>query len=262
MKQFILRDEPDEDGLVYLTGEDFHYLARVRRLKAGSAVDCRLPSGKEAVLLVNRVEKDRLTAECTPKNGGIRPQNPLPPIILFQSMAKGVKMDEIIRKAGETGVSEVVPFYSERSVPRPDRVQLTLQARLERWRRILKTARQQSGSAVSAQVREPVCGDQIFEYWERIRRPHKEALALLIHEIPLEKGGFHRYLDKVPDMIVLAVGPEGGFSPFEAEAFVGAGFKPVTLGDTILRVENAALYSIAVIRTLIFERQSWIAKTN
>jgi 16S rRNA (uracil1498-N3)-methyltransferase len=262
MKQVILRDEPDEHGAVYLTGEDFHYLARVRRVRSGSAVDCRLPSGRTAVLLVRRVENDRLTAECTPKTAGIELQNPLPPIILFQSMAKGAKMDTIIRQAGEAGVAEVAPFYSERSVPRPSGGQRDLQARLERWRRILKMARQQSGSAASGQVREPAGGGEILDYWERIRRPHKEALAILVHEIPLEKGGFHEYLDKIPDVIVLAVGPEGGFSPVEAEAFVGAGFKPVTLGDTILRVENAALYSIAVIRTLIFERQTWTAKTN
>jgi 16S rRNA (uracil1498-N3)-methyltransferase len=100
--------------------------------------------------------------------------------------------------------------------------------------------------------------DELFRYWERIRR--EGVLALLIHEIPLAKCGFHRYLETVPELVALAVGPEGGFSPMEADAFIGTGFKPVTLGDTVLRTENAALYSIAVVRTLIFERHSWTTK--
>jgi 16S rRNA (uracil1498-N3)-methyltransferase len=123
-------------------------------------------------------------------------------------------------------------------------------------------ARQQSNSAVSADVAEPLSEIELFNYWARIKRGYKAALALLIHEIPLEKSSFHEYLNDVPDLVVLAVGPEGGFSPAEADAFTGAGFKPVTLGDTVLRAESAALYATAIVRTLIFERQTWIAKTN
>jgi 16S rRNA (uracil1498-N3)-methyltransferase len=123
-------------------------------------------------------------------------------------------------------------------------------------------ARQQSASAVSADVAEPRSSDELFDYWAGIRCRYNNALALLVHEIPLEKGGFHEYLGKIPDLVVLAVGPEGGFSPAEADVFTGAGFKPVTLGSTVLRAESAALYATAVVRTLIFERQSWTAKTN
>jgi 16S rRNA (uracil1498-N3)-methyltransferase len=262
MKQFILRDEPDGNGLIQLMGEDFHYLAHVRRLRTGSVIDCRLPSGKAAELKVTCVEKNMLAGECTPKSGKACAQNTLPPIILFQSMVKGAKMDMIVRQAGETGVTEVVPFYSEHSVPRPSGKTRSGQTRTGRWRRILKTARQQSASAVSADVAEPRSAEELLEYWEGIKGRYNDALALLVHEIPLETGGFHEYLGKIPDLIVLAVGPEGGFSSAEAGAFTGAGFKPVMLGDTILRAESAALYATAVVRTLIFERQSWTAKTN
>jgi 16S rRNA (uracil1498-N3)-methyltransferase len=258
MKQFILRDFPGEDGLVRLTGEDFHYLARVRRIHAGSVINCRLPSGMATELKVTCIEKNTLVGECTHKDGETLAL--MPPIILFQSMVKGAKMDLIVRQAGETGVTEVVPFYSEHSVPRPS--ESAGQTRTGRWRRILKTARQQSASAVSADVAEPRSAGELFDYWDGIKCRYNDALALLVHEIPLETGGFHEYLGKVPDLVVLAVGPEGGFSPVEADAFTCAGFKPVTLGDTILRAESAALYATAVVRTLIFERQSWTAKTN
>jgi hypothetical protein len=50
-----------------------------------------------------------------------------------------------------------------------------------------------------------------------------------VHEIPLAKYGFHDYLGNVPELIALAIGPEGGFSPAKAEAFIDAGFNPVRL---------------------------------
>ncbi|MDR0382730.1 MAG: RsmE family RNA methyltransferase, partial [Spirochaetaceae bacterium] len=108
----------------------------------------------------------------------------------------------------------------------------------------------------------PCSADYLFDYWTRIRDHSQKALALLIHEVPLEKGSFHEYLDSTPDLIVMAVGPEGGFSPAEADDFIEAGFKPVTLGDTVLRAENAALYAAAAVRTLIFERHTWTVKAN
>ncbi|MDR2660016.1 MAG: 16S rRNA (uracil(1498)-N(3))-methyltransferase [Spirochaetaceae bacterium] len=255
MKQFILCHEPCENGEVLLAGEDFHYLARVRRIRAGDTVDCRLPSGKSAVLRIKCIEKNTLTAECIPTE--TKAQTTLPPIILFQAIPKGSKMDIIVRQAGETGVSVIAPFYSERSIPRRADGSDAAPERFRRWQRILVEARQQSGSQVTASVEEPQSFDGIIKYWGRLKEQREKTLALLVHEVPLAKSGFHIYLDTIPESVVLAVGPEGGFSTAEVTAFMEAGFQPVTLGDTILRTESAALYSVAVVRTLIFERRMW-----
>jgi 16S rRNA (uracil1498-N3)-methyltransferase len=265
VKQFILRRDPaGENGEVCLTGEEFHYLAHVRRARAGDTLDCRLPSGASAFLRIKRIEKNALIAECTVKSGETHLQTGFPSLILFQSMAKGAKMDMIVRQAGEAGVTEIAPFYSERSIPRrsasavEDASAINIDTeRLRRWRRISIEARQQSGSSIATSVKHPQNFDELLNYWECLKNQYKNPLALLIHETPLAKSGFHRYLDTIPELVVLAVGPEGGFSIAEALAFMNAGFKPVTLGDTILRTESAALYSIAVVRTLIFERRMW-----
>lgn len=259
MKQFILRQAPDEYGLVHLTGEDFHYLARVRRMRQGDTLNCRLPSGKAAIFKITCTVNGIIDAECV-QLAEVPPQNEIPPVILFQSMVKGSKMDTIVRQTGQTGVMEIVPFYSEHSAPRPrERPHGGTDGRMERWRRILIEARQQSGSSSVSSVSPPLGMEELFGYWGRLRAGRR-ALALLIHETPLAKCGFHGYLETVPELVVMAVGPEGGFSPREAASFMDAGFKPVTLGNTILRAENAALYSIAVVRTLIFERHTWTMK--
>ena len=84
------------------------------------------------------------------------------------------------------------------------------------------------------------------------------TLGLLFHHLPLENKSLHGYLGKcTPEMVALAVGPEGGFSSAEAGRFIAAGFKPFTIGDTILRTETAALYAAAAVRILLLERDSW-----
>ena len=186
---------------------------------------------------------------------------PLPPVILFQALPKGPRMDLIVRQAAEGGLAEVVPFVSEHTVPRIGAGESGggPENRVRRWEKIIREARQQSGSSSVSSVSPPLGMEELFGYWGRLRAGRR-ALALLIHETPLAKCGFHGYLETVPELVVMAGGPEGGFSPREAASFMDAGFKPVTLGNTILRAENAALYSIAVVRTLIFARHTWTMK--
>ncbi|MDR1178920.1 MAG: RsmE family RNA methyltransferase, partial [Spirochaetales bacterium] len=86
--------------------------------------------------------------------------------------------------------------------------------------------------------------------------------GLLLHQAPLEKGSFHEYLDKQPDLVVLAVGPEGGFSPEEVSRLMALDFKPLTMGDTVLRTETAALYAQAAIRIILLESASWMSNKS
>jgi 16S rRNA (uracil1498-N3)-methyltransferase len=167
-------------------------------------------------------------------------------------------MDLIVRQAAEGGVTEIVPFISAYSVPQPE----DSGGRLERWRRIIREARQQSGSGIATTARDPLAFGALLGYWEELRGKHERPLGILIHQAPLENGSFHRYLDKRPDVVVFAVGPEGGFAPEEVSRCMAAGFKPLTMGGTILRTETAALYAQAAIRIILVESSLWILKKN
>jgi 16S rRNA (uracil1498-N3)-methyltransferase len=221
-----------------------------------------LPNGEPVRIRVVSLTGGFLSGECLPS--GERPAAApegmalLPPIVLFQALPKGAKMDLIIRQAVEGGVTEIVPFVSAYSVPRPD----DSGGRLERWRRIIREARQQSGSGTATAVRDPLGFGALLEYWEALREKHERPVGLLIHQDRLAQGSFHEYLDKRPDLVVFAVGPEGGFSPEEVSRYVAAGFKPVTMGDTILRTETAALYASAAIRIILLESPSWMSKVS
>jgi 16S rRNA (uracil1498-N3)-methyltransferase len=201
--------------------------------------------------LIGRVVQNR------PEGGGKTGCRALPPVILFQALPKGEKMDLIVRQAAEGGIAEIVPFASEFSTAKTGK---TGGQKFNRWERIIREARQQSGSAAETEVRQPLTIDGLFSYWEEIKKLQPGALGLLFHHLPLANESLHGYLYIQPPAVVLAIGPEGGFSPAEAARFIAAGFKPFTIGDTIFRTETAALYAQAAVRILLLERDSWEAK--
>jgi 16S rRNA (uracil1498-N3)-methyltransferase len=297
MKQFLLPSAPvsgnAEGGsegagrLVRLSGKDYHYLVRVRRLRPGAVFNAVEPGGAGIRVLVRSVDGGVLLGECleteeTPPSprpdAAVLSPNPgnaaaLPPLVLFQALPKGTKMDLIVRQAVEGGVAAVVPFASAYSVPRMESPGGG-PGRLERWRRIVREARQQSGSAVATAVEPPRTFDAVLTFWGKLRKQHERPVGLLLHpqmEIwrilseaagdPLENGSFHGYLEDKPGLVVIAVGPEGGFSPPELTCFVKEGFKPVSLGNTVLRAETAAVYATAAIRIILLESESWIHRT-
>lgn len=257
MKQFILNTEPDSGGFIRFTGSDYRYLARVRRLAPGEFFPAVLPVGTPVLVRVCSVDKQQLVGKITEPETAAESSgaaSPLPPIILFQALPKGEKMNLIVRQAAEGGLSEIVPFVSEFSSVQTGK---TGGQKFSRWERIIKEARQQSGSPAATAIRPPLLMDEALAYWNQIQTQQIGVLGLLFHHIPLANEGLHRYLGKTPSAVVLAVGPEGGFSPAEAERFLTAGFKPCTVGDTILRTETAALYAQAAVRVLLLEKDSW-----
>jgi 16S rRNA (uracil1498-N3)-methyltransferase len=261
MKRFILNREPDKDGLVRLEGNDYHYLVRVRRLAPGEFFPALLPSGGEVLIQVHSVEGGVLVGRMYPDD----PAPPLyenvseeiPPIILLQALPRGDKMDLIARQAAEGGLSEIVPFVSEFSVPKIAGKAGPESNKTRRWERIIKEARQQSGSRLATAIRPPVSIDELFAWWDEFKQRRPKALGLLFHHLPLAQASLHGYLDNKPETVALAIGPEGGFSSAEASRFLAAGFKPLTIGDTVLRTETAALYGAAAIRVILLERNWW-----
>jgi 16S rRNA (uracil1498-N3)-methyltransferase len=285
VKQFILPAPPDRNGLVRVSGEAFHYLVHVRRLKRGDRFRAVLPhvggeSPAGAVLVeVAAVEDGALTvALAGAEAGGVETGGAdtgsaeaggaeaggeaLPPILLFQALPKGPKMDLIVRQAAEGALSEVVPFTSERSVPVGEEARR--RGKLRRWERIVREALQQSGSPVFTVLHPVLDWEGLFAYWNKLRAASPPALGIFLHQEPVEFGdtplagsNLHRYLSIVPGLLALVVGPEGGFSPAEVSRFVAEGFKPLKIGNTVLRVETAALYGAAAARVILLETSSW-----
>jgi len=262
LKQFVLNSKPDKNGHLRFEGGDYRYLARVRRLAPGEYFPALLPGAADSVsvrvlsvdnhVLVGEVSGEKPVQAETSVSG-----NNLPPMLLFQSLPKGEKMDLIVRQAAEGGVEQIVPFMSEFSAIKKNKNTLH---KFTRWERIIKEARQQSGSLTPTVIRQPLSIDGLFAFWEELNAQNPGVLGLLFHHLPLAKTSLHGYLYKRPEIVALAIGPEGGFSPSEAQRFIAGGFKAVTIGETVLRTETAALYAQAAVRVLLLERDSWEMK--
>ncbi|MCL2231036.1 MAG: 16S rRNA (uracil(1498)-N(3))-methyltransferase [Treponema sp.] len=267
MKQFLLNREPDRDGLVRLDGSDYRYLIKVRRLATGEIFTALLPNGDETQVQVIAIDGSTLTVKCEAGEAGepLNNTDSHPQIILFQALPKGDKMDLIVRQAAEGGIAQIVPFVSAFSVAKTG----AGGQKFSRWEKIIKEARQQSGSKIATSLHVPMSIEELFDYWKKFREEEKEGTAgILFHhrEIEnspkkgLEQKSLHGYLNNDPKIVTLAIGPEGGFSDKEAALFMENGFKPITIGDTILRTETAALYCAAAIRVLLLEKDSWEMK--
>jgi len=268
LKQFILKDQPGADNIIKLEDKDYHYLVRVRRLAAGEFFPALLPNGEETLIKIVSIDHQVLTGQCTftelnpPSLNSVSSVPPclcvnssvkLPPIILFQALPKGDKLDLIVRQAAEGGITEVVPFVSEFSVKSGISTQ-----KIIRLERIIKEARQQCGSKIATTLHNFLTMKDLFDYWQMFS---KDALGLLFHhQQGLEQESLHGYLNSNPNLVVLVIGPEGGFSEREVSLFLENGFKTFTIGDTILRTETAALYCAAAVRILLLERNLWETK--
>ncbi|MDR3304282.1 MAG: 16S rRNA (uracil(1498)-N(3))-methyltransferase [Treponema sp.] len=267
MKRFILPEAPDKAGMVHLSGSDYHYLVRVRRFTAGAEFSALLPDGAPTRVRVRSISAAQLAGECLPERPCERgAPTPVPTIALFQALPKGVKMDLIVRQAAEGGVSEIVPFVSAYSVPKIEGGMAS--DKQARWERIVREARQQSGSEVATEIHTPLSFDGLLSHWEVMKNQYsvEAATGIFLHPAALlspasASGSFHACLEAPPGYVALAVGPEGGFSAEEAARFIAADFQPLDLGNSILRTETAAVYAVAAVRIILLERASWIRKS-
>lgn len=248
------------DGRIILSGKDYHYLVRVRRVKAGDMLNAVLPDSTQAQLTVISAEENALlcgvrrAGEKTPdeKNRG----DSGPKIILLQAVSQPIKMDMLVRQSTEGGVYAIVPFVSRYSVSAA-----TASSRLERLRRIVREARQQSGSPVATTVEDVRGGvDEALAYYREARTAMgvKKIAALLLHEKENSAdGAFHRVLVSRPDTVFVVIGPEGGFADEETAAFVQNGFTVINMGPNVLRVETAAAWVVGVVSVLLRESVLW-----
>ena len=159
-------------------------------------------------------------------------------ITLLQGVARGEKMDLILQKATELGVAAVVPVNAERTEVKLDAARA--EKRVAHWNNVVQSACGQSGRAVIPQLGPPL--------------GLAAAMAMLPSDtlrLTLDPEGSHRLstLQAAPaGGIVIAIGPEGGWSPRDRQQLAAAGFQGLQLGPRILRTETAGLAAIAALQ--------------
>ncbi|MCD9028887.1 16S rRNA (uracil(1498)-N(3))-methyltransferase [Luteimonas sp. BDR2-5] len=229
-------DRPLAEGQrIELPDDAAAHLVRVLRLREGDACVLFNGDGHDHDARLVATGKRGATAEIV----ATRPvdvESPLR-IVLLQGIARGEKMDWILQKATELGVAAFVPVSSDRSEVKLDAERAG--KRLAHWRSVVVSACEQSWRARIPQVAVP--------------QPLAAALAAL------PAGGTRWLLDPeaaagIATMpapsgeLLLAIGPEGGWSPNDRAALVAAGFGGLRLGPRILRAETAGIAAVAALQ--------------
>ena len=224
--------EPDQlkNNHISLLLEQQHYLRRVLRLQTGDrfiAMD-----GKGCCWLV------KLTTEGGEILEALTDRNELPiAVTLIVALPKGNGFEEIVRCTTELGVSEFRPVISERTLLKPS------ERKLQRWRKIAREATEQSERQIVPQIFPPIPFDQVIT---ELSYPNSNSyLAVARKNAPsLWKSLQER---SQPNHIVIATGPEGGWTSQEIEKAISCGFQPVSLGKRILRSLTAPIVAMSIV---------------
>lgn len=281
MRQFIVEKGKEKNGLIQLDGKDYRYLRQVLRVRAGDMISVRLPDGELKNATVAAIDESarRVTLQICADTGrsitrGVQAGEvedggaagsgngaALVEYWLFQFLPRPQKFELIVRQATECGVAVIVPVvgdFSEKSS-----AQALQGSKKERLDRIIKEARQQSGSPVDTRVLEPVSLEKAIELWNEScgetgdfdKLNHHVAFVLSERDdcsgnlrATVQKAGGIEKIKKA----AIAVGSEGGISPEEVKLLEEKGlFVPVHFAVNILRCETAALYGIAAVQSEI-----------
>jgi 16S rRNA (uracil1498-N3)-methyltransferase len=247
LKQFLLPGGYKGESRITLDGEDYRYLVRVLRKRAGDELAAVDAKGAAFLMRILRVGRTDCDAELAPLAAAPASHQGIL-ITLMQCLPKGRKIDLIVRQATEAGVARIVLVLSENSQVRSEEKD----ARMPRLRKIAREALQQSGASRLPEIEEPqslVSAAGNAERWDT---------ALFFHERPRRGATLHQLLAGTPRSVAILIGPEGGLSEDEAAFLEGAGFHPAYLGGSVLRVETAALYALGAVKTILQERDAWI----
>ncbi|MCI6891791.1 MAG: 16S rRNA (uracil(1498)-N(3))-methyltransferase [Treponema sp.] len=271
MRQFILEKQTVKNGLVSLEGKDFRYLRQVLRVKVGDMLNVRLPDGKLQNTTVAKIDDKtkKVTLQFCATNSddkveksitrGVQSSQlegklPLVEYWLFQFLPKAQKLEQIVRQATECGVAFIIPIIGEYS--EKNSLYALEGNKKERIERIIKEARQQSGSPVDTKILSPMTLQEALELWNQKNDEDRDlkALGFVLSERDDCKDNLKKVISENSGAgrLAIAVGSEGGISPEEVSLLEEKGlFHPIHFAVNILRCETAALYGIAAVQSAI-----------
>jgi len=240
MRRFFIDPTAVTKPLATLKGSEAHHIRNVLRLKPGDRIRLVDGTGCEYEAAIKTLDTEKVELEIrhefqTPATAGVQ-------ILVAQAFLKEKKMDDLVRKLSELGVAGWLPFFSNRSIARPDKGRLV--GRTRRWQRIAVEAVKQCRRSDMLRIYEALSFNEVLQFskscdlkmvfWENETAPLNPDLG------SKGEGSLKR--------ILLMLGPEGGFTEQEIEATRQAGFAIAGLGPRILRAETATLAACTLIQ--------------
>jgi 16S rRNA (uracil1498-N3)-methyltransferase len=237
MYNFFAQPESRCGDAFIITGSDYNHIRNVLRMKAGDRflVSC---GGESHLCALSSFDEDSVTAAIVEEHFqstelGVE-------LYLFQGLPKSDKLELIIQKTVELGVSAIIPVEMKRCVVKLE--EKKKKSRRERWQAIAESAAKQSKRSLIPEVGE------VLSYQEAIRQAGEMDLFLLPYENERGMAATREALEKIRpgSRVAILIGPEGGFDPREVALAQEHGAACVSLGQRILRTETAAITAVGM----------------
>jgi 16S rRNA (uracil1498-N3)-methyltransferase len=234
----FIADESSGDRAA-LVGEHADHLVRVLRARVGQDFDIAtgetVRRGRIAAVSDGRVEFDL---------GEEVPRSSLAEITLVLAVFKFDRLEWAIEKCTELGVSRIVPVIARRT---DSHLAAASAKRAERWQRIARQAAEQSRRDAPPEIAAPIKVAEALNFPAALRIVLAESEEqTLLRDILKQKNA--------ADGVVMAVGPEGGWTESELQSFQKSGWTSASLGNTILRAETAAMAATALAASALYVR--------
>lgn len=232
MFNFFAKDSPDSDGRYIISGNDCNHIRNVLRMKEGDEFLISF-DGKSQLCRLECFNDGFITAISV---DGFLSNNELSVNLqLFQGLPKSDKLELIIQKCTELGISEITPVQMSRSVVKLD--EKKKKSKTDRWQAIAESAAKQSKRSLVPKVNLPISLNEV------IQRVAEFDLFLIPYE---NENGMKETVSTLRTIrqgmkIGFLIGPEGGFDEKEIDSLKNCGCKALSLGKRILRTETAAI---------------------
>lgn len=248
MSRFFVPRESVKADTIIVTGKEAHHILDVMRLKQSDPVVTFDGTGNEYVGFIKKIDRKSLLIGITETRAPLT-KNALS-VTLIQAIPKKEKMDYIVEKSTELGVSCVVPVITDRTIPMWGQSKKELN--VQRWQKIAQSASKQCGRLDIPMVR------AIGNFKDAIRSLQDKDLKLIAalseKALPL-KEALNKFKGSSPvrnrisngASIAVAIGPEGDFTKAEVDAAREAHFTLVSLGPMVLKSDTAALAVLSIL---------------
>ena len=242
MHHFFVKNEQITENKIYIAGEDYNHAAKVLRLQPGEQVLISDECGQDYLCEVEAFalsEEPKLQLSVLEKQ---EKNHELPARVwLFQGLPKSDKLEWIIQKATELGVSDIVPVDMKNCVVRLDEKKGA--AKQKRWQAIAESAAKQSKRSMVPTVH------PVMKFTDAMRMSEQFDVKILPYE---NERGIVSMCESIVSFlpgrdIAVLIGPEGGFDHMEVRLAENRGWTAVSLGKRILRTETAAIAALSMI---------------
>ena len=237
MPKFFVAAETVYENEIHITGDTVNHIKNVLRLGINDEITINDRQGNDYKCIIKEVGNSCVIG--TIKERYAASTEPQVEVVLFQSLIKGEKLEWVIQKSVEIGVTKIIPIETSRCIVKLESKKKT-DAKVERWNKIAEAAAKQSGRGIVPKVMEPLAFKEALAYANKYLDtaciPYEKEKEQSIKTFLQHTNATH---------IGVFIGPEGGFTEEEVRMAMETSVISVTLGSRILRSETAGLVVLA-----------------